>query len=65
MRNLPPEVAVSKVSSPEVKYMTKAPTSATTDPTNRYRVSFMAAYSRVTFHPQTAISRNMGNNAIS
>src|SRR5258708_24102189 len=36
------------------------PTNATTDPIRIYRVSFMAAYSRLTGQPHVAISRYMG-----
>src|SRR3972149_10318123 len=52
------------VPMPEAKYIANAPTSDTTDPMKRYSVSFIAAYSRVTFQPQMAIRRYMGKTAI-
>src|SRR3990172_3433667 len=57
----PSKSNMSNVFRPEVKYITSAPTSETTDPMKRYKVSFMAAYSRVTFQPQIEISKNIGN----
>ena len=56
---------MSKLFNPALKYIASPPTSATTEPMNRYSVSFIAAYSRVTCHPQMAISRNMGKTASS
>ena len=56
---------MSNVCRPEAKYMASAPTSAMTDPMNKYRVSFIAAYSRVFCQPQMAISRYIGKTAIS
>jgi hypothetical protein len=47
------------------KYIARPPTSAITEPMKRYRVSFIAAYSRVTFHPQMAINKYIGKTAIS
>ena len=40
-----------------MKYITSAPTREMTEPMNRYRVSFMAAYSRVLIQPQMAINK--------
>src|SRR5512143_2013629 len=56
---------ISKVFIPDWKYIARPPTRETTDPINRYRVSFMAAYSRVLIQPQMEISRYMGKTAIS
>ncbi len=57
--------ACRRCPDPEAKYIASTPTSATTEPMNRYSVSFMAAYSRVTCQPQMAISRYIGKTAIS
>ena len=40
------------VCCPATQYIASAPTRETTDPMNRYRVSFIAAYSRVFTQPQ-------------
>ena len=53
------------VPRPEAKYIASAPTRDTTEPMNRYSVSFIAAYSRVTFHPQMTINKYIGKTAIS
>jgi hypothetical protein len=53
------------VDCPATQYMASAPTSATTDPRNRYSVSFMAAYSRVCTQPQITINKYIGKTAIS
>src|SRR5947209_2848498 len=43
--------------------MTSTPTSATTEPIKIYKVSFMAAYSRVAAQPHVAMSKYMGKMA--
>ena len=57
--------SISNVCCPLVQYITNAPIRDTTEPMNRYRVSFMAAYSRVLIQPQMAIRRYIGKTAIS
>src|SRR5258708_5641447 len=52
--------AGSLKNDPAAKYITSRPTSASTDPIRMYRVSFMAAYSRVATQPHVAMSRYMG-----
>src|SRR4030042_6595703 len=56
---------ISKVFNPDPKYNASPPTRETTEPMKRYRVSFMAAYSRVLIHPQMEINRYIGKTAIS
>src|SRR3972149_1798971 len=56
------KASMSKVLSPEPKYIARAPTRAITEPINKYKVNFIAAYSRVTFHPQLEISKHTGEH---
>src|SRR5690606_40073318 len=51
---------ISSPASCATKYIAITPTSATIDPMRMYSVSFIDAYSRVTFQPQVAMSRYIG-----
>ncbi len=53
------------VALPTATYIASAPTSDTTEPMNKNSVNFIAAYSRVLIQPQMAMSRYIGNTAIS
>src|SRR5690606_26751300 len=56
---------ISSPASCATKYIAITPTSATIDPMRMYSVSFIDAYSRVTFQPQVAMSRYIGKMASS